>query len=98
MCPHDARVTTLAGLAPGEYTSCPIAMEEFDKVQVSELLPLASGMGSCSSCCNCFVLDRPEYCVGRLPCGHHFHPVAVLCHMVVNGMKCPVCRWGSICH
>ena len=46
---------------------------------------------------NCFVEDVPEYCVWRLPCGHHFHPVAVLCHMVVNGMNCPVCRWVRQC-
>ena len=72
----------MQGLAPGDYRSCPIAMEDFDQVQV-EYLPEGAS----------FVQGSPEYCVGRLPCGHHFHPIAVLCHMVINGMKCPVCRW-----
>jgi hypothetical protein len=62
--------------------TCPIAMEEFDKVDVPEYLPPGS----------CFVRDTPEYCVGKLPCGHLFHPVALICHMVVNGMTCPICR------
>ena len=84
-------------IAPGEYTTCPIALEEFDKVDVDEFLPPSQKVQNKDKNCNsdstqCFVQGKPEYCVGWLPCGHHFHPVAVLCHMMVNGMRCPVCR------
>jgi hypothetical protein len=64
-------------------------MEDFDKVHGIQYL---SGGEDDEEGTTCFVQGRPEYCVGRLPCGHHFHPVAVLCHMVVNGMSCPMCR------
>ena len=75
------RVGTMQSLVPGEYTSCPFSMEEFDKDSLEYLPP-----GSC------FVQNDPSYCIGRLSCGHHFHAVSILYHMAINGMNCPLCR------
>lgn len=75
------KVGTMQTLAPGDYKTCPIAMEDFDKATVDSLKEDA-----------CFVEGRPEFCVGKLPCGHRFHAVSILYHMVINGMSCPVCR------
>lgn len=79
-------VGTMASVPQGEYTCCPIAMEEFDKASV-DYFPEDV----------CFVEGKPEYCVGRLPCGHRFHALSILYHLVVNGMTCPVCRCVCLC-
>ncbi len=75
------KVGTMDVLSPGDYTSCPIAMDEFNKASVENLHEGA-----------CFVEGKPEFCVATLPCGHRFHALSILYHMVINGMKCPVCR------
>lgn len=67
-----------------ESRSCPIQMEEFDKAGLDFLPP-----GTC------FVDGRPDLCVGSLPCGHRFSPMAIVYHMCISGMQCPVCRSGS---
>jgi hypothetical protein len=59
-------------------------MEEFDKACL-DFLPEGS----------CFVEGNPELCVGILPCGHKFSPMAVVYHMCISGMQCPVCRSGD---
>lgn len=75
------KVGTMASIPKGEYTRCPIAMEDFDKACV-EHMPADL----------CFLEGKPQYCVGRLPCGHRFHAVSIIYHACVNGMQCPVCR------
>lgn len=65
--------------------TCPICVEDFDKAQLEFLPPNTS-----------FVEDRPELCVATLEeCGHSFFPLAILFHMLVSGMQCPMCRAGS---
>ena len=75
------KVDTMDVLKPGDYRCCPIAMEDFDEAYVENLHQGA-----------CFVQGKPQFCVATLQCGHRFHALSILYHMVVNGMSCPVCR------
>lgn len=81
------RVSATDVLGPDEESICPIQMEDFDKARLEFMDP--SGDHSC------FVQGRPELCVGTLPCGHRFCPSAVVYHMCISGMQCPVCRAGT---
>lgn len=71
-----------------EDRMCPIEMEEFDSTQVVA--------GSCMEFVpagTCFVEGRPDLCVATLKeCGHRFRPMAIVYHMCLTGMQCPVCR------
>lgn len=78
----------MSSLLPGDDTSCPISMEEFDKAFVPAI---CNGPDECP-----FVEGVPELCIGKLPCGHRFHAVSLIYHMATNGMKCPVCRYVYI--
>jgi hypothetical protein len=66
---------------------CPIEMEEFDKAgsffYSEDFVPDGT----------CFVQGRPDLCVATLKeCGHRFTPMAIVYHMCLSGMQCPVCR------
>lgn len=83
------RVSDMGVLGADEERMCPIQMEDFDRACLDFLEP-----GTC------FVEERPELCVGTLPCGHRFCPAAIVYHMCISGMQCPVCRFSpcpSIC-
>ena len=66
-------------LGQHEDRTCPIAMDDFDKARV-DFLPEDA----------CFIEGRPEFCVATLPCGHRFHSLSILCHVVLSCMRCPV--------
>jgi len=82
-------------LGPEEDRICPIELEEFEKLA-------SSSAGEERVCCildfvppgTCFVPEHPELCVGTLrECGHRFSPMAIVYHMCLSGMQCPVCRY-----
>lgn len=75
-------------IGPDEDRTCPIEVEDFDKVATTaasmDFVPTGT----------CFVEGHPELCVGTLKeCGHRFSPIAILYHMCLSGMQCPVCRY-----
>lgn len=75
-------------LRDDEERTCPIQMEEFDSPTVASSLEDFLPPGSC------FVEGCPQLCVGMLlPCGHKFSPLAIVYHMCISGMQCPVCRY-----
>ena len=80
-------------LGPEEDRICPIELEEFEKLAVT-----SSDGGGCMIDFvppgTCFVPGHPELCVGTLKeCGHRFSPMAIVYHMCLSGMQCPVCRY-----
>lgn len=79
------RVSGMEILGPdASERMCPIEMEDFDKACL-DFVPAGT----------CFVDGCPELCVGTLQeCGHRFSPMAIVYHMCMSGMQCPVCRFG----
>ena len=78
------RVSDMSVLRDDEEHTCPIQMEDFDEAHLEFL---DKGI--------CFVEGSPQLCVATLPCGHRFCPAAIVYHMCISGMQCPVCRAGS---
>ena len=74
-------LSTMASLPDDVHRVCPITLEEFDRASV-DFLPEDA----------CFLKGRKDLCVGKLPCGHRFHALSILSHMVLTSMKCPICR------
>lgn len=72
-------------LGKEEDRICPIQMEEFEKACLDFMPPDKT----------CFLEGRPDLCVGTLQCGHRFCPSAIVYHMCISGMQCPVCRAGT---
>lgn len=69
-------------LGPNEENCCPITLDKFENSEV-DFLPG-----------ECIIKKHPNLCIGVLPCGHKCSAVPLLFHMLVSGVKCPMCRQG----
>lgn len=69
-------------LSNDEENCCPITLEKFENSDV-DFLPGER-----------VLKNKPNLCIGVLPCGHKCGAVPLLYHMLISGVKCPMCRQG----
>lgn len=62
---------------------CVITQESFEDVSAPA-----------SEDCPSFYEHLPNFCIGRLPCGHHFSLTGIARSFALSDMRCPVCRQG----
>lgn len=75
-------LTSVDTLGKDEENCCPITLDTFQNSDV-DFLPGER-----------IIRNKPELCIAVLPCGHKCGAVPVLYHMLISGVKCPMCRQG----
>lgn len=68
-----------------EEAICPITQQPLSSLDDSYFLSLPRQNGP---------VNRKCFSVGRLECGHMFSVDALARHMILNDLRCPVCRQG----
>jgi hypothetical protein len=77
----ELTLTGVDSLAADDDGICPITLERIDQSTL-DFAPEGTS----------FFEAEPSLCVAVLPCRHRFHAIAVLFHMAVSSMNCPLCR------
>ena len=80
------RITGVDALPADDDGVCSITLERIDQSTL-DFAPEGTT----------FFEGEPSLCVATLPCRHRFHAVAVLFHMAVSSMNCPLCRSVYVC-